>query len=223
MGRKADKRHRKHKDWSRSNSSQVSKQSTYLSPWVCSLRNAHTSKLRSTSAHCSAPQSQKNRAVWGNQGTRVVKIAYPDLDWRTSLFEKLQFCSWATTVQGSPGVTSCERPLPASQRTQQCQSPTGSCHSHVHHNLVSNLPQFHPCPPETRCSLLKAVGTTIQTMHLWMFLWGSPEERQFSNGQEVVLQGRSIALALHKPWVRTQEKIDSLWPAHVSSGLQSTK
>lgn len=78
----------------------------------------------------------------------MVKRALLDLDWRASLFEKLCFCDGDSTVQGLEGVASCGRPLPASQRTKQCQAPTGRCHSHAYHNLGVRFATVPPLPPK---------------------------------------------------------------------------
>lgn len=116
---------------------------------------------------CFIPQSQKRWAVLGNKGTCVVKMAVPDLDWRASLFEKLFL--WLTCHSSRVARSGQLWDTPPSQpEDQQCQPPTGRCHSHAYHNLGVKFATVPPCLETNKCSLLKVVSTTIQ-----MIYWGS--------------------------------------------------
>lgn len=103
------------------------------------------------------------------------------------MFEKLCFCDGGSSVQGLEGVASCGRPLPASQRTKQCQAPTGRCHSHAYHNLGVKFATVPPLPPNQQMLTFENSKYYHKVIHSGIFF--PCEERHFPHGQQEVLQG----------------------------------
>lgn len=147
----------------------MSKQSTYLSPSVCSLET-HT--LLSSAAPLLTVLFPKARET--EQFGAIKELVWLRQNSQTLTGELLCLRSYDSATE-PPQCKGCKKRQVVGDPSQPARGPNNASLQQAdatatHTTSVSHLPQFQLCPPKNRCSLLKAVGTTIQTMHLWMFL-----------------------------------------------------
>lgn len=162
MGRKAD-RDTGCKDWSRSKPARLADQVPTF-PHVPVIR---TAALLSSRAHLltalHTPKARKAEQFWAIKELVWFETAFPDFDWRVSLFEKLRFGD--TTVQGLQGVVGAPPP----PHPQPVRGPNAS---HVHHNLSIKSAAIPHLPPKQQMLTFQSSEDYQTNDKFWNFFLG---------------------------------------------------
>lgn len=158
------------------------------------LRMANTSKLKSMSAHCSLhPVARKaaqfwaiKELVWLRQHSQTLTRELLCLRSYDSATEPPQFKGWKEQKAVGDFFSPARGPTTSHQK--------GWCHSHTHHNLGIEFASLQRCfrnptpaLKPTNVHFWKHYHTNLRIFSSWV----STTERQFPNGQQVALQGRS--------------------------------